>query len=44
MTLINIICGFIFIFFICRYAILEMDRSNRKKQFWDDIDTFNKKK
>ena len=42
--MIDIICGFIFIFFICRYVILEMDKSERKKQFWDDMDTWNKKK
>ena len=42
--MIEIIGGFIFIFFICRYVILERDRSERKKQFWDDMDTFNKKK
>ncbi len=44
MTLLNIICGSIFIFFICRYAILEIDRSNRHKKFWDDMDTFSKRK
>ena len=38
--MIEIICGFIFIFFICGYIILEIDRSERKKQFWDDMDNW----
>ena len=38
--MIEIICGFLFIFFISRYVILEMDRSERKKQFWDDMDNW----
>jgi len=42
--MIEIICGCLFIFFICRYAILEMDKSDRQKQFWDDMDTWHKKK
>ena len=38
--MIETICGLLFIFFIFRYVILEMDRSERKKQFWDDMDNW----